>query len=1051
LFVSPANKDVLEATDMLCKRYINSRYIPPADDWPPYHPQHYTPLTIIHHKSKRTESEVKAVAHTTVQRQYSEIDNHKTTKVLNDLFTSFQLDPYIILIEGSPGIGKTILSKEIALQWANNTILHSKKLVFLLFMRDLEVKSITNIQLLVKHFCQSNALTSKVVDWLIKTSGKYLTIILDGYDEVSEDNRNHFLSDGIIRRKLLPECGLVITSRPAASLGLHDIVNCRAEVLGFTEEDRQDFIQNALQGIDEKIEKLEAFLHMNPLLDTLCYVPLNMSILLSLIEDGIDTLPTTPTILYQKFVIATIVHFLKKNKDKVMSSVPTITSLNDLTQPYDQIIKELSQFAFLALQRDQLVFTLTEVKEICPGLTPANWYGLGLLKPSRYYKPQDVCEHESFHFLHFSIQEYMAAYHIASLPNYELRKLLQDTFWNVRYFNTWIMYVGITGGKNFEFKHFLSGNRLTLFTWLSKTPTLSNDILNSKIKCLHILHCLLEADEEMLSCVESMFQGNVIDLSNQTLSPNDVYTLAKMLSRLSNKCWEKINLSKCNIDDKCCDLLCELFHSKNIVVTFKTVDISYNNFHLKSLGKLCDVMKSWQVEELILSVNLLYELEIITPFNTFSKSLKVEIVTNQIFAPLQYMRRKCGRLLVTYMASQNTMILVYSEPEVIKYWQIFNCQLNNRNLYKLIQSTTQLLKKLNIIVNLDHTAFSYFIDNKTIPKLFDSFRTIKLSGFNMHSKGAYSLNIFTEIENHYTSSHEIVNDYLAAAVCINIQMNSSYIQTLPPNITDMVNINIKDVLKETLYFGGNGMAADDIAAVLSHNTKLQKLLLSRNNLQSRGAIEIAKALQNTKTLIVYDISNNQISDTAAEDIATVLPHNTGLQELYLNNNNLQAAGIIAIARGLLNISTLTVFNIANNKVSTEAVHEIASILSNNTKLQKIYLSGNALETEGAKEIASALQNTSTLTCLHIENANINVEAAGDIAAMLVHNTQLQELYLGGNNLQSVGAIEIAIALQKSSMLAILDMRNNNISDEAAGDITNILYHNVRLQKLYLHR
>ena len=54
---------------------------------------------------------------------------------------------------------------------------------------------------------------------------------------MSEENKNHFIVNGIIGHQILPKCGIIITSHPAASSRLHDIVNCRAEVLGFTEED----------------------------------------------------------------------------------------------------------------------------------------------------------------------------------------------------------------------------------------------------------------------------------------------------------------------------------------------------------------------------------------------------------------------------------------------------------------------------------------------------------------------------------------------------------------------------------------------------------------------------------------------------------------------------------------------------------------------------------------------------------------------------------------------------------------------------------------------
>ena len=129
-------------------------------------------------------------------------------------------------------------------------------------MRDPQVKQIRDIKSLVKYFHLCTSVTAKFPDWLIKTSGRYLTLLLDGYDEASVDN--NFIINDIIGRKVLTECGLIITSRPAASSHLHNIVDCRAEVLGFTQENRLNFIENALQNDNDKIEKLQEFFQTNP-------------------------------------------------------------------------------------------------------------------------------------------------------------------------------------------------------------------------------------------------------------------------------------------------------------------------------------------------------------------------------------------------------------------------------------------------------------------------------------------------------------------------------------------------------------------------------------------------------------------------------------------------------------------------------------------------------------------------------------------------------------------------------------------------------------------
>ena len=120
------DNSVETARHELRKRYTQSRYIPPEDNWLPYHPKHYTPLTIVHHEGRCTESEVKNMAEVrnmTLSKMGT--DQQNNNKSLSNLFALFDGEtpaPYKFLIEGAPGIGKTILSKEIALQWAKDKI-----------------------------------------------------------------------------------------------------------------------------------------------------------------------------------------------------------------------------------------------------------------------------------------------------------------------------------------------------------------------------------------------------------------------------------------------------------------------------------------------------------------------------------------------------------------------------------------------------------------------------------------------------------------------------------------------------------------------------------------------------------------------------------------------------------------------------------------------------------------------------------------------------------------------------------------------------------------
>ena len=117
----------------------------------------------------------------------------------------------------------------------------------------------------------------------------------------------------------------------------------------------------------------------------------------------------------------------------------------------------------------------------------------------------------------------MAAYYISSLSGKKLFSLLKGTFWNVQYFNTWIMYVGMTEGKHHAFTHFLSGNYLQVTSWLSTPKKLSKKLLNNKIKCLQLLCCSAEAECEILSSIVNVFEGQIYLTSATTICQLVIY------------------------------------------------------------------------------------------------------------------------------------------------------------------------------------------------------------------------------------------------------------------------------------------------------------------------------------------------------------------------------------------------------------------------------------------------------------------------------------------------------------------------------------------------
>ena len=602
------------ATKQLCQRYIKNRFPSSVDEWPPYQPKHYTTLAFIHDKSKLVRfyvtQELAVAGNINTPQLYKHSNlNANMTKNISDIFLpvtasdgSF-IDLHV-LIEGAPGIGKTVLSKEIAYQWAKNKLMTSKRLILLVFLRECHHNSLKSVENLVEHVFATSKVTTCLTDYLLQTEGEDTVIIFDGFDELPEESRKKSIIIDIIHRRILTKSCLVITSRPTASSSLHGSVDRRVEIIGFTEEDRLEYIQTALQNHDEQIKDLQHYLQSNPTINALCYIPLNMTILLCLVEDGIDRLPKTQTEMYKRFIETTIIRFIKKyvNRD-------TIINITELPHPYDKLLTELANLAYEALKTDKIVFTLPEINKSCPNLTmtSSNWNGLGLLKAVQCYSKEIGNDQVTFHFLHFSIQEYMAAWYISTLSDKKQIKLLQKTFWEHRYYNTWIMYVGITGGSSFALRHFMSGNWFQLYSKVFGASKVSSKFLKHKMKCLHLFQCLVEAEKvdsmKQLDSVKRLFQNNEIDLSNQTLLPTDLNTLGFFLIRSINKEWDELNLSNCSIGSNGSNVLCDRLLDKDVrcIVTIKTVNFSYNQLDFSSLIRLFGLFNSWHTSEIIIT------------------------------------------------------------------------------------------------------------------------------------------------------------------------------------------------------------------------------------------------------------------------------------------------------------------------------------------------------------------------------------------------------------------------------------------------------------------
>ena len=987
------------------------------------------------------------------------------------------------------------MCKEIAYQWAENKLLKFKKLVFLLFLRDPTIKQIMSLETLIQYFFESTKIASGLSEYFFQTKGKGLVFIFDGYDEISEEDRNNSFLAKLINRNKLPECDLVITSRPSASLSLRDVADCRVEVLGFTEEDRLDYIQHALEGSNDKIKALQIYLQSNSTINALCYVPLNMTILLCLFEEiecsphstlDLDNkedigLPNTQTEMYEKFILMTITRFIKKSNNTFSGKCLTFS---DLPEPYNEAFNELLHLAYNALTKDQIVFSLNdEVVQACPILKSGNCEGLGLLKVTEYVN------NVLFHFLHFSIQESLAAYYIASQSSSFQVKLLRDTFWDIHYFNTWIMYVGMTGGKKEAWRHFVSGNRFMLFTKVFKSSKISKKYLNDKIKSLHLFQCFAEIGNK--ESVGKVFKDKTIDLSNQTLLPRDINTICFFLLRSVNKHWIKLDLSSCNIGDTGSEILCKTFLDKSRdIVSIDKVNLSHNQLQTHSLLGLLDVFKVWHASEVVI-----YESHQDNESGLFELCLnKLSLYDDESFSQIV--------LIGPFIFAHNVDIhnQIKKSANVTTGLYLNHCNYPSTNFTCEELSDKLNLSKLHIIGGNIHCHFIgalvqtlkevdsvYIYDHSLSDEDVKHISSLVLSKINSSDLGVwvvigrtkilgdipdmFALNKLSPIE--ISNLTENIKGLCSSSSMSTTKFNKYFrfeSKSVFENFFYMLHENVSKCeidfcLSENNLLFTNGKKYSTISKVLSSNNSLTSIYITKCKL---NATELTNIIGNQGSLEKLYIVHSSL-DNHNFKFEILLNQSLRLKELFIHNTDSSCTltfDLLEARKWYPNISVLLITNntlIGHNPTCEQILLSLK--LQTNLAVWRIY--NFPTNVEFFQKIANTLSNVMELdiTGYNLEEHEfqqynnqsndeqdryhgISKQTIDDIGKVLSYFTKLKTLNLCHNNLQEAGVGKMFKYLSIPN-LTKLNISHNETDEEAVDDIAKFLSQMFKLEELDL--
>ena len=396
--------------------YLKSVYtgekLPIYDKWPQVKSKKYIHLALIE-KEDITKLEADQFTRATI---HGNIDDIKKSKRAVDIGQIAQLpdgsQPKCILVEGAPGVGKSTFAWKLCHKWGKGKLLQQYRLVVLLRLRDKSVQAAINIFDLFR--CYDHTIQQAAVEMIQRTRGKGVLLLFEGYDELPEELRsgNSVFLDVIIGREL-PDAIVIVTSRPWASEVLHReckrCISQHIEIIGFTKDNIQSYLESTISNDPSLLADLKKYISCYPHINSLMYIPLNSAIVVEVYRNSRknETLvPKTMTELYSSLVRSLLLRHLLEHPVHSKKRRWKLHSFGDLPQDVYQQLCELGRIAYEGIShRQQVIFTDL----------PENFETLGLMQctPELYADEGAVV---SYNFLHLTVQEYLAAFHLSQKP-----------------------------------------------------------------------------------------------------------------------------------------------------------------------------------------------------------------------------------------------------------------------------------------------------------------------------------------------------------------------------------------------------------------------------------------------------------------------------------------------------------------------------------------------------------------------------------------------------------------------------------------------------------
>ena len=313
-----------------------------------------------------------------------------------------------VLIEGVPGSGKSTLVQRMSA----GCFAQDYKVVIQVTLRGLPKDQKLILEDLIFTSVEDEDAVKEIAQFITSQEGRGVLFVFDGFDEMSNEMQEKSIVRSILDGRRVPQSSFVVTTRPISAASLYHCVDRRVEISGFREEEVEEYITEYFASSNPSAgRQLLSALSLRPHIKRLCYVPLLLLMICYIVSLGGDSaeLPRTLHELFELLIILTVNHNLERAGQK-----ERVRSLQDVREHCPSFTK-LAQLALDGIKKDTIIFPDLNF-EVDPAL-------LGFFNRITTRNRFGLISHSS-HFLHLTLQEFMAALAVAKKTPVE-----QVTFW----------------------------------------------------------------------------------------------------------------------------------------------------------------------------------------------------------------------------------------------------------------------------------------------------------------------------------------------------------------------------------------------------------------------------------------------------------------------------------------------------------------------------------------------------------------------------------------------------------------------------------------------